>query len=518
MKASIDVLLTLLTPVIFSLLGAVAWAAFLRLAAFSRLDISVEGVSWFVGGMFTSLLYMLLMPHIGSPLALFLSAVIASPLQLFPISTFEPSNARAKKWVFSLIWIYFWFAVCVGWRSGWFGLLFVTLPALIIAGGGLFYVAGFIVPFPEKSVEQRRQALRALLTFTWGTNYPYHVVIDEKIQERTEDERTWMRGEEKLIKRADGDLFGGFLSGPGVILTGCDHAVALSTGLKFKGAKGPGVIFTNMSDKPVEVIDLRVQLRAFPVQARTKDGIAIKVVTFTPFQIGAGKEKPELGKGFPYRSKDVFKALQAQMMEHQDASQVPKKLEQQKWYDLPEIIGERAVRQALSRYEFDQLYAPFELYTDFGQHPRSEIGRYLREELERVLPTWGLQRVGSGISNLEPVDPRLLEHRVEAWRADWARRIMLKQAAGQSKRLRLVEQSRAQAQVDIVLDIGKRLSKLRDAGDPLPMDQIARYFIEILETMVGRPELYRYLPAGTGQTVQSARRVIGGRAFGQEEE
>ncbi len=515
MESLIDMLLTLLIPVVFSLVGAAAWVALLKWATFSRLDITVEGGSWLMGGMFTSLLCMLLTPYIGSPLALFLSAVVTSPLQLSPLSTLEPSNTRAKKWVFPLIWIYFWFAVSVGWRSGWFGLLFVTLPALAIAGGGLFYVAGFIVPFPEESVAQRRQALRALLTFTWGTNYPYHVVIDEKIQERTEGERTWMTGEEKLIKRADGDLFGNFLSGPGVILTGCDHAVALSSGLKFKGTKGPGVIFTSMSDKPAEVIDLRVQLRAFPVRARTKDGIAIKVFTFTPFRIGAGQEKPELGKGFPYRSGDVFKALHAQMMEHHGASQIPGELEQQKWYDLPEIVGERAVRRAISRYAFDDLYAPFELYTDFGQHPRSKIGRYLREELERTLPAWGLQRVGSGISNLEPADPRLLEHRVEAWKADWARRIMLKQAAGQSTRLRLVEHARAQAQVDIVLDIGKRLSKLRDTGEPLPMDQIARYFIEMLEAMVGRPELRKYLPSGTGQTVQSARRAVDGSASGK---
>ncbi|MDY7076442.1 MAG: SPFH domain-containing protein [Chloroflexota bacterium] len=361
----------------------------------------------------------------------------------------------------------------------------------------------------KQCVEQRRNALRCLLTFTMGTNYPYYVVTDEKIAERTEDICTWLTEEEKLIQRAEGDSFGGFLAGPGIILTGCDHAVALSTGQKFKGAKGPGIIFTDMSDHPKHIIDLRVQLRAFPVEARTKDGIAIKVFTFTPFQIDTGNEKPELGKGFPYRSSAVFKAVHAQLVEHVDSSQMPENLKQHEWYDLPQLAGERIVREIISRYEFDELYAPFELHTDPGQDPRSKIGQELGKELEKVLPDWGLQRIGSGISNLMPVDERVIEQRIEAWQADWARKIMLKQATGQSRRIRLVEQARAQAQIDIILAIGKRIEQLRATGDPVPLDAILLYFVEVLEDLAGKAALRRLLPGDTGNIIQLARGVIG---------
>lgn len=544
-------------PILLALVagGTVAIVAFLWLATFSQSDRIAVGTIWFLGAMLCVSIYLLLAPRFpcAGSIIIFLSALITAPMQIIP-SMLEPTNKRFRRWIFPVVWIYFWITALIGWRCGWLGLLSITLPALLIAGLGLFFVAGFLLPFPDLDLyrdrraaptpgsmptfrrelldflalfyypqnkkvrkqwfEQRRTALRCLVTYTLGTNYTYYVVVDEKITERTEDSRTWLTEEEKLIKRADGDLFGSFLSGPGIILTGCDQAVVLSTGLKFKGAKGPGVIFTKMSDSPTHVIDLRVQLRAFPVRAWTKDGIEIGVFTFAPFQIGTGKEKPELGKGFPYRSSDVFKVVHEQLVKHVDPSQSPKNLEQHKWYDLPQVAGERIVREIISRYKFDELYAPFDLDGD----PRSEIVGQLRDELEQILPGWGLQRIGSGISNLEPVDKHILKQRIEAWRADWARKIMLQQAAGQSKRLRIVEQARAQAQIDIILAVGEQIEQLRVAGAPVRMDAIAHYFIGVLEGLATRSGMRHLLPGDTGDILQRARGAIGEGAAGVERE
>ena len=113
--------------------------------------------------------------------------------------------------------------------------------------------------------------------------------------------------------------------------------------------------------------------------------------------------------------------------------------------------------------------------------------------------------MGSGISNIEPEDPRVIEQRIEAWEAEWKRKIMLQQAAGQSKRLRLVEQARAQAQIDIVLDIGKRLEEWRTASDSIKTDAIARYFIGVLEKFVGISALRQFLPEDTIDLLKNAR-------------
>jgi len=540
--------LTILMTVMIG--GTVAIVAFLGLATLwsSR---SLLITMRLVAGAFCASIYLMLAVRfsLNGPIIIFLSALIAEPLQVLFLRSLGFINKQFRWWIPYVVWLYLWVTALIGWRYGWLGLLTITLPAILIAGLGFFFIAGFLLPFPKPDlyrgkrpapvaggvpkfsqeiqdlidlllypenrkarkewIEQRRKALCCLVTYALGTNRSYYVVIDEKISERTGGDLTWLTEEEKLIQRVDGAIYGEFLAGPGIVLTGCDQAVVLSSGQKFKGAKGPGVIFTGYADVPTQVVDLRVQLRAFPVRAWTKDGIEIEVFTFTPFQIGTGKEKPELGKGFPYRSGDVFKAVHAQLMEHVDLSQAPENMEKQKWYDLPKLAGERIVREIISRYTFDELYAPFELYADPSQDPRFQIAGELRNELEKILPDWGLQRSGSGISNLVPVDKRVIEQRVEAWRADWTRKIMLKQAAGQFKRLQLVEQARAQAQIDIILAIGKRLERLRVAGTPVPMDTVARYFIEVLETLAEKSALHQLLPGDTGDVIQRARRTIG---------
>ncbi len=547
----VEILIGMGVPFALAVVGAVAVGALLRLAAFpwKKRNTNTLLTIWLVVGIVCAFLYSVLTlpyvaPALKGSLLLFLISLITGLLFWVLSKMYAPNNKDFRWWAFSIGWVYYWLAVCLGLRYGVGGLLIITLPALVVAISFLFYVAGFLLPYPElevhrderpasgliqphgeevrdflallrhpkneqvrkKWIQQRRDALRCLLTYAFGTNYPYHVVIDEKITERTEDSRTWLPWKEKLVQRLGGDLFGDFLAGPGIILTGCDQAVVLSTGLSFKGAKGPGVVLTGMSESPAQVIDLRVQLRAFPVEAWTKDGIAIRVFTFTPFQIGTGQNKPELGKGFPYRSSDVFKAIHAQMVEHENASQVPENVKRYEWYDLPQVIGERTVRDIISRYTFDELYAPSE---PGGQHPRAEIGAALAEVMRETLPEFGLQRIGSGISNLEPADSHVLEQRVEAWRADWARKIMLQQAAGQSERLRIIEKARAKAQVDVILSVGEQIEKLRTGEGPISMKAVARYFIDTTAELAGKPALQRFIPGDTDSVIQRARSAIG---------
>jgi regulator of protease activity HflC (stomatin/prohibitin superfamily) len=282
--------------------------------------------------------------------------------------------------------------------------------------------------------------------------------------------------------------------GNGIILSDCDHAVAVSSGLKFKGVQGPGLIFTGFAERPMRTLDLRPQLRAFTVQALTRDGIQVKVLAFTPFQIDRGEQQPQLGQPFPYRKSAAFQAIHAQTVELPENREHP----QYAWDELPKVIGTRILQDILSRYRFDELYE----YGLGEEIPRVRIAREFRERLKAELEPLGIQLLGGGISNLLPVKDEVLKERIRHWQAEWVRRILVKQAEGQRERLWRIEQARAEAQANLILALGERLAELDRPGAPVPPDKIVAHFLQILEEMTQQPMLRRYLPRATSEDLR----------------
>jgi len=367
------------------------------------------------------------------------------------------------------------------------------LPACLLFGLGLWLVAGYLLP--PSARDQRWKALRCLLSFTIRTNYPYYVIVDAADEEERLVERVPGRAARRFTSNENYDIVG-----PGLVLSGCDYAVVITDGLKFKGAQGPGVVFTGRYDRPVQTIDLRPQLRILHVEALTKDGIAVKVPTFAPCQIEAGGEQPSLGRPFPYRKSAVFKAFHAQELEH-----VPGGTKQRKWYELPEMVTRRAVQGIIAGYTFDELCAPYDLFEP-GEDPRSRIAAGLTEQLQKELTPLGIHVLGGGIGNLLPADEAVLQQRTASWQADWTRKIMLRQAEGEAERLRIVEQARAEAQTSMILALGKRIEQLGAGRAAVPAEVIAGWFLEIMQEMAKRPLVRRLLPE---DTVRMMERISG---------
>ncbi len=120
------------------------------------------------------------------------------------------------------------------------------------------------------------EAFKALITYNLGRNYPYYAVAAEV------DEPS------RLSKRADGNSFAKLLAGPGITLSNADHIFVVWDGPGFgpERQSSPGLTFTHIYEDVQEAVDLRFQLRARPaVRVKTKDGIDVSVVTFTPFRL-----------------------------------------------------------------------------------------------------------------------------------------------------------------------------------------------------------------------------------------
>jgi hypothetical protein len=292
-------------------------------------------------------------------------------------------------------------------------------------------------------------------------------------------------------------VFRQFFAGPGIVITSCDHTAVISTGTRITQVLDPGLSFTGLNESIAEIMDLRFQLRAFPVKARTKDGIHIEVMTSVPFRIQAGDDFPEMGKSFPFRKSEVLNVVRKQPIDRSKEKQGEIRM----WDEQVSIVAPQVVRRIISRYAFDDLCAPYQPQRD----PRQEIIKELRQQLKDELAELGIQALGGGISNLLPVDTRLLQQRIDNWQAEWARRMTAETGRGEAEYIRLVESARAQAQAEMIRTISEGFERAGAARETTP-EMIALRFIEALEKMIQSPAVQQALPPGQAETVDAMRR------------
>ncbi|MFQ6101383.1 MAG: hypothetical protein ACE5OS_09140 [Anaerolineae bacterium] len=394
----------------------------------------------------------------------------------------------------SCAWFLLWLLLIVGLQEYLAGV--VLFLSLVASGAaflpGLYIASGFLLPLPGK--DHRNKVFNFLRDYMQHLNFPVYVVVDE------------LREEDRVEERVPGNPFGRFTTGPGFILTDCDYAVAVSEGIRFKGVQGPGVIFTGFADQVAQTIDLRPQLRAFHVEALTKDGIKIRVLTFTPCKIDARGRQPRLGEPLPYNKSAAHKAFLAQRVEHEGKGQIPARMKQCTWDELSRMIAERILQNIISKYDFDDLYGP---YQPGGEPPRTRIARIFCERLAAELEPLGIRLIGGGISDLEPADPQVYVKRARSWQAEWTRRITLRQAEGQAEWLRMVERARAEAQADLILRLGRQLEELSAERTELRPETALNLLVSILEGLMRQqPTLGQIVPGETLQALMGIREAI----------
>ncbi|HHS97077.1 MAG TPA: hypothetical protein ENK08_04135 [Chloroflexi bacterium] len=382
-------------------------------------------------------------------------------------------------------------------RAGVAGILLLTVPSLATFVGLLYFFAPYLLPLSDPG--QRKDAFKALRAWVLGTNFPYYLIHSNQ----------WGANKVEQQRQMGGRPFAKFLSGPGVVISRCDHAPVISDGVKFKGVKRPGLSFLGFADRVTQAIDLREQLRAFKVEARTKDGIGVSVLAFAPFRIDCGEMRPKLGQPFPFRARSAFLALhKAQFIEHKGKGQTPERMEVHDWDDLPRVLGTRILCNIIAEYRFDDLCAPYRLTDD----PRKEIIGRFKKELKKELRDYGIQLMGGGISNILPTEEKsrqIFEQRIRAWQAYWVRRVMQRQAEGQRSRMRQIEKARAKAQVEAIRAISDRLSRLKERRGMVSPEEIVDLFIDVIQTMAVQPLARRLLPKTALEPLREARHRIG---------
>jgi regulator of protease activity HflC (stomatin/prohibitin superfamily) len=377
------------------------------------------------------------------------------------------------------LWLGFCASCAIGYRAGGeIGLLTITLPSLVVFWGAIFKVSRYLLPLRDRS--QWGEAFRTLVAYGLGTNRPYHVLEGRR-----------------LVQRVPGNPYGQFFAGPGIVLTGPAHAPVIWDGLRFRRIGEPGLTFTGRFETIYQVVDLRPQLRSFHVEAITKDGIRIRVLTFIPFRLHARGEEPQQGSSFPLDEDSVYRAVWKQPV---------RQGQRLAWQEVVPMVTTRLLRKIVGQYKCDDLCEPFRPSRD----PRVEIRTKLVRQLRKELQDWGIEIIGASISDLVPVDSTVVDNRVEAWRAEWNRKIATILGEGRASAILEVERAHARAQADMISAIRDVVEQHQGVDPSIVADMACLRFIESLEEMTLSPQIQEALPVESVETLAYLRHAVDG--------
>ena len=377
----------------------------------------------------------------------------------------------------------------LGWLyARWVGLIFVSLPIVLIFIHTLDKVAQAILPAsnPEDKSE-RRQRTRVFLWYMLGMQYPFRVT-DKKASRET-------------VERIPGDPTKD-LGKPGLVWTWPHQVVGLSKGIEFKKVDGPGVIYTDMFEKPVALIDLRTHLRTATINAVTKDGMYVPAIVFMAFAIDKEKwpkeswskaeysrikyligDNPELDHlqgSYPYSSNRVRAAVNAVGINTNfpdgDRSEIY-------WDEQVVKHVEQAARDVLADRSLDELWRPRN--DGPAVSALDEMAVTLRERIASRLAQIGVQLFSARIVNYDlGEDHPIVKQNIKAWSTYWEQQITAAHADAEATYREEIERAYAYSKSVLLDAIAESINAARSINRDLPRHVIAQYYVHALEEYI----------------------------------
>ncbi len=448
----------------------------------------------------------------------------------------------------------------LGWQFGeWIGVILISVPLLLALYFSLYHLAMAIVPAanpdapflsfdevkkiaadlwsilkkafgPEPKLPELTDLFKLLTRFTsaiskmggekwrrflilfwylWGHQYPQIVVPDTLGRQ--------------IETRISGSPFRK-LGAPGMIWCKSNQVVGLTDGPNFARVGGPGPVFTEHFERPVQLldlarsaseaelvgcVDLRTQLRSTPIDAVSKDGHPFQAILFIAFSIDPQEEWPRADyhrlqkanpilkegrtcdqgtKAYPYNQARVQAALSTTAIN--DA--MPSGSKAIHWDEWVLNQLSEATRLVLSQRNLDEIWRP--CADGPGKNALDEIGGEIKTRMAPKLQEFGIQLFTARVVNYNlPEDHPVVKQQIANWNATWDKRAKEILADGQAEANRLELEARAYARYMFLTMVADGLKKAKDVHQDLPKRVVAMRVIAAME------ELLRQRPGATSE-------------------
>jgi hypothetical protein len=391
-----------------------------------------------------------------------------------------------------------------GWLIGrWFGIFLIALPLLGVYYYLVYHYAEVILPAsdPEDPVE-KWQRFKILTWYLWGTQFPIIIV----------DDQTGMNVETRI----EGDAFQDHTGAPGYIWTHMPQAVGLTIGTNFSRVEGPGAIYTKPYERPLDVIDLRTQLRTTEVEAITQDGIPIKAVVFASFCVDRqpwdraqynklklanpmlqGGRLPDHGVNhFQYSRPRVRAVLSMEGVKTSIAGPVGTLA--WRWDEQVMNMVAETARRVLSEIPLSELWLPEAEKDGPGISALDLIAAEISKRLAGSLQEQGVRLFAARVVNYFSVKDdsakdkfgEFTHQQIPGWRARWEQLINQKLAEAEADAEQKQINATALARLMLLTSIAESLQQTGVSNPEIPRYLVAMRFLGALEDMIGRePEL-----------------------------
>ena len=326
-----------------------------------------------------------------------------------------------------------------GWLTGKvFGIIYISIPLIILYYYVLYRLAEMIIPASDPDdPKEKRQRFNTLVHYMWGIQFPIYMV--------TEPTSTSAKA------RISGNVFQNTIGKPGYIWTNPHQVVGTTTGTSFSRVEGPGAIYTGPAELPLEVVDLRTQLRTTKIEVLTQDGIPIKATVFASFCIDKepwdrdryirlklanpllqGGMEPDCGEGnFRYSNARVRAVLGIGGVKTTTAG--PTKDSSIRWDEqVMNVIGETA-RHVVSEIPLSELWQPNPQVDEKGMSALDLIATEISNRVSGLLQENGIQLFAARVVNYFLLDDNpdnevdeITQQQLPAWQARWEREVNLR--------------------------------------------------------------------------------------------
>jgi hypothetical protein len=347
---------------------------------------------------------------------------------------------------------------------------------------------------PVRTMKERRAAYERLMAYVSAIHGPIVFVRDGQLV-----------GSQEEIKR----------KGLGVILVDGSSAVVLERGRSYSRAAGPGIVFTDYSERLAATFDLRKQSRSQETSALTKDGIELKTSVSVTFALDPGDqvspresvdERDFLGQAritpaFPFHPESAFKAYYGFAV-NEKQQLVP-------WFDLPIIVATEYFRDLISKNNLDDLFKP----QDLQAMPLSALQTRLTDLVQKaqMLKDRGIKVYSVSVGSLE-LPEEVNRQRLRSWAARWQKEAQTALAKADVETERIKETARAEAQAEM-LDHFREYVRQAFAGGPVEGEaakqQIAQKFVNALNRVASDPVTRTLISSDTMKQLSNLRVWVG---------